>query len=731
MMNPDPMAGGGFALQIPTPAAPERLLIVEDEPRLRQVCAMLLAREGREIVQCGSGEEALARLAEHDFDVVLLDLNLPDICGIEVLKRLYGRALTASVIVVSADNQIDSAIQALRHGATDFIRKPYKPEHLERTVDNALHRRRLERSHAFMTSRLEQSERLHRFLVEESPDIIYTLDDEGRFMFVSKRVETLLGFSSKDLVGQHYSTLVREEDREKAQYAFNERRTGERASSNVEIRLQRDDGSSYRHFENRFIVTMLSASGLYDGGDGNRPQRFIGTYGVARDITDRKRADDVISFYAYHDQLTSLPNRTLFGDRLTLALHHAGRNKTCLGVVFVDLDRFKLVNDTYGHGEGDRLLKGFAERLSGLLRSADTLARQGGDEFTIILPDLARTEDAAFIADKIIDSMRKPFKVAGQDFIASVSIGIAGYPRDGETPETLMRHADLAMYSVKKNGKNGFAFYTNAMSQGHGDRIALENDLRRAAERGELELFYQPQVSAARRRMLGVEALLRWHHPTLGVIDPPRFLALAEDAGFIHLVSDWVLDEACCQIARWHAANHRGLRMSVNLSPREFERDDIVDRVTAAIRAHGLPAGTLEVEITENLLLQDVERVIDKVRTLRGRGVRVAIDDFGTRYSSLNYLRQFPVSSIKIDQSFIRDLGSDVGAAAIVSAFIGIAEGFDLQLIAEGVETDIQVASLRRLGCDTMQGYHFARPMDAASLHDMLLAYPVTASQEN
>ena len=453
-MNPNPMAGEGFALQSPPPTAPERLLIVEDEPRLRRGCAMLLAREEREIVECDSGEEALARLAEHDFDVVLLDLNLPGISGNEVLKRLHGLALGASVIVVSADTQIDSAIQALRHGATEFIRKPYKPEHLERTVDNALHRRRLERSHAFMTARLEQSERLHRFLVDESPDIIYTLDDEGRFMFISKRVETLLGFCSKDLVGQHYSALVREEDRVKAQYAFNERRTGERASSNVEIRLQHQDGKGYRHFDNRFIVTMLSASGLYETGDGSCTRRFIGTYGVARDITDRKRADDVISFYAYHDQLTSLPNRTLFGDRLTLALHHASRNKTCLGVVFVDLDRFKLVNDTYGHGEGDRLLKSFAERLSGLLRSADTLARQGGDEFTIILPDLARVDDAAYIASKIVDSMRKPFKVAGQDFIASVSIGIAGYPRDGETPEILMRHADLAMYSVKKNGKN-------------------------------------------------------------------------------------------------------------------------------------------------------------------------------------------------------------------------------------------------------------------------------------
>ena len=719
----NPVLGWQRTASLPHPES-ERLMIIEDEPRLRESSAQLLARENREIITCENGAEALARLAEQDVDVVLLDLNLPDMSGIEVLNHLRKIPSSAVVIVVSADNQINSAIQALRYGAYEFVRKPYQPEQLERTVDNALQRRRLELSHAVMTSRLEQSEQLHRFLVEQSPDIIYTLDEEGRFLFISGRIETLLGFSRKELIGEHFSVLIHDEDREEAQFAFGERRTGERASNNVEIRLRRNDAAGYLHFENRLIVTMLSATGLYEDPENKGQQRYVGTYGVARDITEHKRAEEVISFHAYHDHLTGLPNRTLFRDRLDIAIRQARRRELQVGVIFVDLDRFKLVNDTYGHSEGDRLLKNFTERLSGILRAGDTLARQGGDEFTIVLPDLARPEDAALTAGKIVEAMRTPFSVAGQEFVASVSLGIAIFPHDGETPENLIRQADLAMYHIKKSGKNGFAFFSKEMSQGHWDRIALENDLRQAGERGEFELAYQPQVSAVHQRMVGVEALLRWRHPEHGLMDPSRFIGLAEEAGFISTLSDWVLAEACRQLACWHAAGHTGLRMSVNLSPREFERDDIIERVTTNLSIHQLPAGSLEVEITENILLQDAERVIDKVRTLRRFGVHVAIDDFGTRYSSLNYLKRFPVSSIKIDQSFIHSLDADAGGASIVRAFVGIAEGFGLHLVAEGVENEMQAKELRRLGCDIMQGYHFAQPSTPMAVQELFKTYP-------
>ena len=711
----------------PTELTRDSILVVDDEPSLRESTVLLLAHEGREITQCGTGTEALALIEQRDVDLILLDLNLPDISGIEVMAHLRRLPSKATVIVISADRQIDSAIQSLRNGVYEFLRKPFKPEQLERVVENALHERRLVHSHTLMSARLEQSEHLHRFLVDQSPDIIYTLDEQGCFLFISGRVESLLGFDRKELIGKHFSSLLHDEDREVAAFAFAERRTGDRSSNNIEVRLRRKENNGYLHFDSRLIVTILSATGLYEGPQNRGEQRFVGTYGVARDITERKRAEELVSFHAYHDQLTGLPNRTLFRDRLTVALRQSKRRENVVAIVFLDLDRFKLVNDTYGHAEGDRLLKSFAERLSAQLRAGDTLARQGGDEFTIILPDLVRIDDAATIGEKIVEAMRAPFIVAEQEFVATVSMGISVFPKDGDSPEALIRNADLAMYHIKKSGKNSLAFFTEEMSQGQWDRIALENDLRRAHERGEFELAYQPQISVARTRMIGMEALLRWRHPKLGLLDPSHFLALAEEAGFINAISDWVLNEACRQLAVWHAIGHRGLRMSVNLSPREFERDDIVERVTSAIGRHQLAPGALEVEITENLLLQDADRVIDKVRTLRRCGVHVAIDDFGTRYSSLNYLRRFPVSSIKIDQSFIHTLAADAGVASIIRAFVGIADGFSLHLVAEGVETSAQVAALQDLGCDIMQGYHFLQPSKAQIVEDLLLTYPAVA----
>ncbi|MBL8489302.1 MAG: EAL domain-containing protein, partial [Rhodocyclaceae bacterium] len=642
-----------------------------------------------------------------------LDLRLPDMSGLEIMDWLHRNRITPAVIVVSADDHIESAIAALRKGAAEFVRKPYEPEGICRTVENHLEKRRLERRHALLMARLEQSERLHRFLVEQSPDIIYTLDNAGRFMFVNSRIEHLLGYEKGELVGMHYSAIVHEDDRERARYAFNERRSGYRATSNAEIRLKcRNDG--FRHFDNRFIVAMLSSVGIYEEDDGNPMQRFMGTYGVARDITERKKAEETISFQAFHDLLTHLPNRNLFRDHLELAMARARRHGSMVGVMFVDLDRFKLVNDTYGHAEGDSLLKGFAQRMRNCLRESDTLARQGGDEFTVVLPDLGYPEDAAVIAEKFFHSLKEPFTIAGQDFRATASVGIAVYPRDGEDADSLIKHADIAMYQVKAKGRNGYQFFTSVMSEGYQNRLTMENDLRQALERQEFELHYQPQVSLAVGGTVGMEALIRWRHPEHGLLDPGSFINLAEEAGLIRDISDWVLSEACAQLARWRASASPELRMAVNLSPKDFERSDLVDRVLRQVRDHGIPEGALELEITENLLLQDVEGVIEKVRLLRQEGIRVSIDDFGTRYSSLNYLRRFPISSLKIDQSFVRNLGDPDGTEAIIRAIVSIAEGFGLHLVAEGVENYGQLSTLTEMGCDEVQGFLFSPPLPAS-----------------
>jgi diguanylate cyclase (GGDEF)-like protein/PAS domain S-box-containing protein len=698
-----------------------RILLVDDEPRLREAFSRLLRADNREVQTAATGQEAIETLLRGGVDVVVLDLGLPDMSGIQVMERMGELNIDASVIVFSANDDIDSAILALRRGAFEFIRKPCEPEELAQTVDNALELRFLERSHALLQSRVEQSERLHRFLVDNSPDIIYTLDGEGRFVFMNSRAEGLLGYNRKELIGQHYSVIVHEEDQEKARYGFNERRIGDRATNNMEVRL-RCKNEAYRHFENHTIVVMLCALGIYDDQEGgvDHGRRFQGTYGVARDITERKKAEELISFQAYHDQLTHLPNRALLQDRLTLALTQARRDSGMLAIMYIDLDRFKLVNDTYGHAMGDELLKAIAQRIRACLRASDTLSRHGGDEFIVLLPDVGSEADALMVAEKILSTLQLPFTLMEREFNATVSIGLAFYPGDDETSEGLLRKADIAMYQVKIRGKNGCQRYQREMSVNHDRRVAFENDLREALVRKEFFVLYQPQVDARTRQLIGVEALIRWQHPVYGLLSPGDFISVAEESGFIEQISDWVLDQGCAQLRQWQALGHTDLKLAVNISPQEFNQGRLGARLMQALQTHQVPAHTLEIEITENLLLDDAERVIGTVRELRKHGLHIAVDDFGTRYSSLNYLRRFAISRIKIDKSFIRDLGVDDGAHSIVHAILGIARGMGLQVLAEGVESDAQLQILLALGCHEMQGYLFSKPAGADAITAML-----------
>jgi diguanylate cyclase (GGDEF)-like protein/PAS domain S-box-containing protein len=703
-----------------------RILIVDDEPRMRDSLRQLLVRPDRDIVETDCGAAAKQALKEGPTSLVLLDIGLPDISGLDMLRWISQHHPDTPVIMVSGDARIDSAIRALRYGAVEFLRKPEELGTLAVKVDAALERRRLQNEHRLMTAQLAQSERLHRFLVDNSPDLVYALDEGGRFAFVNPRVESLLGYSREELIGQPFTAIIHELDRPAAREIVGRPRDDHRELANIELKLlrRREPGGAPRPH----VVAMVSAVGIYGEDDAGAP-RFLGTYGAARDITERKRVEEMVTFQALHDQLTGLPNRRLFKDHLELALAQAARRGEKVGVMFIDLDRFKLVNDTYGHLEGDELLKSFAQRLRGCVRAGDTVARQGGDEFTVLLPDLSQADDAQIIASKIFAALQRPFHVGGREFIATASIGISVYPNDGEGAEALLRNADIAMYEVKANGKNGARLFTAEMKAGQLPRLELERDLREAIPNGEFVLHFQPQFSLRSGRVIGAEGLIRWAHPVHGLLSPGSFIDLAEESGLIGAISDWVLEEASAQLARWHGEGHEGLRMSVNLSPREFSRPDLVDRVSASLARHQLPRDVFEIEITENVLLQDVPGVIDKLKQLRERGVRISIDDFGTRYSSLNYLRRFPINSIKIDQSFVRDIVGGERVSPIIHAIVGIARGFDLHLVAEGVETELQRQVLAELGCDEMQGYLFAAPDTALAVSPMLLAHRHAAAR--
>ncbi len=434
------------------------------------------------------------------------------------------------------------------------------------------------------------------------------------------------------------------------------------------------------------------------------------------DVTEAKQADDRIRHLAHHDTLTQLPNRVLLHGRLQQAMAGAQREAGQLAMLFIDMDRFKDINDTLGHPVGDGLLVEVGQRLSALVRDSDIVARLGGDEFVLVLTGTGRdaARAAASVAAKVLAHLGRPYKVQGYELHSTPSIGIALFPADGEDADTLMKNADSAMYQAKSAGRNNAQFFTAAINQATQDRLVLEAGLRGAIQRGELFLNYQPQLDLDSQRIVGLEALVRWHHPDLGLVPPLKFIPVAEDTGQIEAIGAWVLEEALRQIALWRTAGHPGLRMAVNLSAHQLRGDGFPEQVARALHRHGLPGSALELEITESVAMRDPARTADMLRQLRQFGVALAIDDFGTGYSSLAYLKQLPLSCLKLDRSFVMDIEKDANDAAICTATIQMAHSLGLGVVAEGVETATQLEFLRRLGCDTVQGYFIAKPLSVS-----------------
>ena len=464
----------------------------------------------------------------------------------------------------------------------------------------------------------------------------------------------------------------------------------------------------------------IIAAGQYDNDVKRKDKKFLGTVGIIRDVTERKRAEERLSYLATHDALTNLPNRTLFIDRLEQAVSRAPWRKRLVAVLFLDLDHFKRINDTLGHNLGDLFLKAVAERLKGCVREGDTVARMGGDEFTVVLADIAETRDVPKIAQKVLDAFSKPFRVDGHELFTTTSVGISLYPNDGDNAEVLLKNADAAMYRAKEEGRNNYQHFSPAMNVRALEHLALENNLRYALEREELLLHYQPQVDLKTGRVIGMEALLRWQHPDLGLVSPAQFISLAEETGLIVPIGEWVLRTACAQNKAWQEAGLSPVRVSVNLSGRQFFQKNLFEMISRVIRETGLDPNSLELELTESFLMKKAESNIATLRELSAMMVRLSIDDFGTGYSSLSYLKHFPIHSLKIDQSFVRDITTDPDDAVIVTAIVTLAHSLCLKVIAEGVETKEQLEFLRSLQCDVMQGYLFSRPLPAEEATKLL-----------
>lgn len=714
-----PRQGNWNIPEIETQAAPNpRVLVVDDDVRMRESVRDLLATQHHECLLAADTKQAMQMLSDHEIDLVMLDINLPGSNGFDLLRAVKQNRPGLAVIMVSGESSFENATLALREGARDFLRKPYRPDDLLHTVARVLEQRRLEQEIVRMQRQLAASEQRHRFIVNNSPDIIYMLDGEGRFNFINDRITTLLGYRPEEIIGRHYRELVHADDLEKARYAFNERRTGERASHNVEFRLlHKDLGHDALATEVWTVPIELNSMGIYfEMADQAKPS-FAGTYGVARDISERKRSEALIKYQLNHDLLTGLPNRGLFQDRLKQAHSQATRNDGSFALLYLDIDRFKTINDSYGHLVGDELLQTVSRIVEKQIRDSDTLARISGDEFNILLPNVSNAHDASRIAQKILECFKHPFTIRGKEISVSLSIGIAVYPGHGESPEDLVHNADIAMYYVKSHGKRGISLYDPSMQGANAIHPSWVNDINKALSEQQFELVLQPQEDAKSRRLVGAEALLRWRHPEKGLIMPTEFIPHAEETGHIVEIGEWVLRESCRLLSQQlHQAGLTELTMSVNISAVQLQQANFVSMVREVFRECGTPPSRMMLEITENILLQDMDQATTKLKELTELGVRIAIDDFGVGYSSLSYLQSLPLHTLKIDRSFISRIRSLKEKHSIVSSVIVMARELGLEVVAEGVETEVQLAFLRNANCPCIQGFLPGRPMTAGEM---------------
>jgi len=678
------------------------VLVVDDDLAVRLLARETLIGSGFNVCEAANGQQALELFDASLPDIVLLDVIMPGLDGFAVCSAIRESAggRDTPVLMMTGLDDMDSIESAYRAGATDFITKPinwhllrYRVSYMLR-AGGALEQLRESRAglaHAQSLARIGSWEwDLTSGEIRCSEEVYRLCCPDGRRG----------GNPILDPVHQLDRTLVQGQIDEVV---------ARRGTAGFDYRIQLADEERSLHAEIAVV--------------GDEKGDALTLTGTIQDITERKHAEEQIRLLAYYDALTGLPNRRFFQQQLEQALVFAGRNDRLLAVLFLDLDRFKLVNDTMGHGVGDLLLQDVAERLLRYVRRSDCLARGdeeapqslvsrlGGDEFTIMLSDIEHFEDVAKVARRILEAVSLPYTLDGQEVFVSTSIGISLYPLDACTAGDLIKNADGAMYQAKEQGRNGYQIYDESMNARALERIVLESQLHKALKEEEFVVHYQPQVCLATGRIVGIEALVRWQSGEHGLVEPERFLPLAEDLGLVMAIDRWVLAQACRQHQRWLKAGLPPVTLAVNVSAQHFVKNELLPSVTAILRETGLDPALLELELTEGVLMDQTERTVKVLLALKELGVRLAIDDFGTGFSSLAYLKRFPLDALKIDRTFIHDVACDPDDAAITLATIEMAHALKLQVIAEGVEDEAQLDYLVEHGCDVYQGHFFSPPV--------------------
>jgi diguanylate cyclase (GGDEF)-like protein/PAS domain S-box-containing protein len=685
-----------------TPEGEATILVADDSPDNVLMMSLLLGKAGYRVLTAADGVEAFEAARGDRPLLVVSDVMMPRASGIELCRMLRTDAElhAVPVLLVSALRKDDaSVVEGLGAGADDYLEAPYDPMLLVAKVARLAERARSEKV-------LRESEERFRHLVEGVRDYaIFMLDPEGRVASWNAGAERIKGYSAEEIIGEHCSRFYPEDE------------TGSWLGAAEAEGREESEGVSVRKDGTRFWANVVTTA-LRD-----KAGRLRGFSMVTRDVTERKMAEQRLLHDALHDGLTGLANRALFMDRLGHAVERARRHRDyAFAVFFLDLDRFKLVNDSLGHLAGDRLLVEVGRRLKSCMRAGDTVARLGGDEFTILLDDTKDSGDALRMAERAQARLSLPFDLDGHEVFVTASVGIALSAMDYLRPEDILRDANTAMHGAKSLGKSAFKVFDATMHEHARAMLGLETDMRRAAERDEYVLHYQPIISLEAERLTGFEALVRWRHPRRGLLRPGQFLSLAEETGLVIQIDRWVLREACRRTREWQERfrTDTPLCVSVNLSARDFSSPNLVEHVRDVLEESGLDAQCLKLEITESVLMSDADSVTSTLRRLKGLGVELQLDDFGTGYSSLSYLHRFPVDALKIDRSFVAPIGPNGANSEIARAIVTMAHSLKMSVVAEGVETEAQAAELRALDCEYGQGYLFAGALDEAGVESLL-----------